>query len=205
MSIAIGGKPATPSAESATLTDLRKRFDLTGVTSDSFQQVNGAEHSLMRARNASDASWFAGKATKVAGAFGSPKFFAAQGAIVGAWVGANALGITEFDPYPFIFLNLVLSGLSAFSATIVMNAARQQEAITRAETQLEIARRDVIAEAAAHKQDGMAKQLEMLSARSTDQASPRLAQEMQPATLALDSGAASTTTKAVKVAAQFIR
>ena len=204
MSIAIRGKPPVTGAESATLADLQKRFDLTGVSSDSLQHVNGAEHSLMRARNASDASWFAGKATKVAGAFGSPKFFAAQGAIVGAWVGANALGITEFDPYPFIFLNLVLSGLSAFSATIVMNAARQQEAITRAETQLETARRDVIAEAAAHKQDGMAKQLEALTARSAGDTPPRL-QGMQSAAMSLDQGAASTATKAAKVVAQIVR
>ena len=40
--------------------------------------------------------------------FGTPLFLGAQTAIVVAWIAVNAMGITHFDVYPFMLLNLAL-------------------------------------------------------------------------------------------------
>ncbi|MBY0383687.1 DUF1003 domain-containing protein [bacterium] len=50
-----------------------------------------------------------------------------------AWIGFNMLGpkTEEFDPYPFILLNLVLSCLAAIQAPIIMMSQNRQEAKDR--------------------------------------------------------------------------
>lgn len=51
---------------------------------------------------------FALKAEAFARFFGTPTFLGAQTAIVILWVVLNITGITHFDVYPFILLNLSL-------------------------------------------------------------------------------------------------
>jgi uncharacterized membrane protein len=50
-----------------------------------------------------------------------------------AWIAFNAVavGIDQFDPYPFILLNLVLSCLAAMQAPIIMMSQKRQEAKDR--------------------------------------------------------------------------
>ena len=49
------------------------------------------------------------------------------------WVGLNALLATRaFDPYPFIFLNLMLSMIAALQAPIIMMSQNRQALIDRA-------------------------------------------------------------------------
>lgn len=49
------------------------------------------------------------------------------------WVGLNALLSTRaFDPYPFIFLNLMLSMIAALQAPIIMMSQNRQAMIDRA-------------------------------------------------------------------------
>ena len=49
------------------------------------------------------------------------------------WVGLNALLATRaFDPYPFIFLNLMLSMIAALQAPIIMMSQNRQGIIDRA-------------------------------------------------------------------------
>ena len=49
------------------------------------------------------------------------------------WVGGNTLLATRaFDPYPFIFLNLMLSMIAALQAPIIMMSQNRQGAIDRA-------------------------------------------------------------------------
>ena len=52
-----------------------------------------------------------------------------------AWVLLNstllALGASSFDPYPFIFLNLILSMLAALQAPIIMMSQNRQAARDR--------------------------------------------------------------------------
>ena len=50
-----------------------------------------------------------------------------------AWIGFNALGPKpdEFDPYPYILLNLILSCLAAIQAPIIMMSQNRQESKDR--------------------------------------------------------------------------
>lgn len=49
------------------------------------------------------------------------------------WVGLNALLATRaFDPYPFIFLNLMLSMVAALQAPIIMMSQNRQAMVDRA-------------------------------------------------------------------------
>jgi uncharacterized membrane protein len=50
-------------------------------------------------------------------------------AVIVVWMTINAalLGVSNFDPYPFILLNLVLSCLAAFQAPIILMSQNRQE------------------------------------------------------------------------------
>ncbi|MDP3659040.1 DUF1003 domain-containing protein [Phenylobacterium sp.] len=73
---------------------------------------------------------------KVAAVGGSWAFIIAFGLILALWMGWNVLtrgGTLAFDPYPFIFLNLMLSTLAAIQAPVIMmsqnrSAKRDREA-----------------------------------------------------------------------------
>ncbi len=75
-------------------------------------------------------------ADKVAEFGGSWKFIILFGAVLAAWVGGNlilaAAYRSAFDPYPFIFLNLILSMLAAVQAPIIMMSQNRQAAKDRA-------------------------------------------------------------------------
>lgn len=67
-------------------------------------------------------------ADKVAAFGGSWVFISLFGAVLLAWVIINTelLGKTAFDPYPYIFLNLMLSMLAAIQAPIIMMSQNRQ-------------------------------------------------------------------------------
>src|SRR5437773_789470 len=60
--------------------------------------------------------WFALKAEAFARFFGTPRFLIAQTAIVAVWILVNVAGLTIFDIYPFILLNLAFSLQAAYAA-----------------------------------------------------------------------------------------
>jgi len=64
---------------------------------------------------------------------GSWTFIILFGAVLLAWMVFNivAAGRSQFDPYPFILLNLVLSCLAAIQAPIIMMSQKRQEAKDR--------------------------------------------------------------------------
>jgi len=64
---------------------------------------------------------------------GSWTFISLFGVVLLAWMGFNivAAGRSQFDPYPFILLNLVLSCLAAIQAPIIMMSQKRQEAKDR--------------------------------------------------------------------------
>src|SRR5215470_3348285 len=70
--------------------------------------------------------WFALKAEAFARFFGTPSFLIAQTTIVGVWVLVNAVGLTPFDIYPFILLNLAFSLRSAYAAPLILLAQTRQ-------------------------------------------------------------------------------
>ena len=74
---------------------------------------------------------FALKAEAFARFFGTPTFLGAQTVIVILWVALNVSGITHFDVYPFILLNLAFSLQSAYAAPLILLAQNRQEARDR--------------------------------------------------------------------------
>ena len=71
-------------------------------------------------------------ADHVASFGGSWKFIILFGVILAVWVGLNLLlARAAFDPYPFIFLNLMLSMLAALQAPVIMMSQNRQSSKDR--------------------------------------------------------------------------
>jgi uncharacterized membrane protein len=70
--------------------------------------------------------WFALKAEAFARFFGTPSFLIAQTVIVVFWIFVNVLGLTTFDIYPFILLNLAFSLQAAYAAPLTLLAQTRQ-------------------------------------------------------------------------------
>jgi uncharacterized membrane protein len=100
--------------------------------------------------------WFALKAEDFARFFGTPMFLVIQTVVVAVWMGANLLGWTRFDLYPFILLNLAFSLQAAYAAPLILLAQTRQadrdkahadaDARHRESLALESTRRDEVAE-----------------------------------------------------------
>ena len=71
-------------------------------------------------------NWFALKAKVVARFFGTPVFLIAQTVSVLIWILINAAGVTQFDVYPFILLNLAFSLHAAYAAPLIFFAQTRQ-------------------------------------------------------------------------------
>ena len=67
-------------------------------------------------------------ADKVAAIGGSWRFIIGFALFLAAWAAMNAVVLVEhaFDPYPYIFLNLLLSMLAALQAPIIMMSQNRQ-------------------------------------------------------------------------------
>ena len=62
-----------------------------------------------------------------AGFLGRPAFIAWLTGMILAWVGWNSLAaLNRFDPYPFVFLILILSVQASVSAPLILFAQRRQ-------------------------------------------------------------------------------
>lgn len=68
-------------------------------------------------------------ADKVAAFGGSWTFIIAFFVFISIWIGSNVIIFTnkEFDPYPFILLNLILSCVAALQAPVIMMSQNRQE------------------------------------------------------------------------------
>lgn len=68
---------------------------------------------------------------------GSWSFLVLFGVFLALWVGMNSLVLVSrpLDPYPFIFLNLILSCLAAIQAPVIMMSQNRQEAKDRLRSQ----------------------------------------------------------------------
>jgi uncharacterized membrane protein len=78
-------------------------------------------------RSAYGSDRFGRLAERLVRGFGTPPFLVCQTLIIGAWVAVNALTAgLRFDPYPFIFLNLMFSALAAYAAPFVLLAQTRQ-------------------------------------------------------------------------------
>lgn len=96
--------------------------------------------------------WFALKAEAFARFFGTPLFLVAQTIIVGIWIGVNVLGVSTFDVYPFILLNLAFSLQAAYAAPLILLAQTRQADRDKAHTEADAMHREALAEASAQRQ-----------------------------------------------------
>jgi uncharacterized membrane protein len=64
---------------------------------------------------------------------GSWTFIGAFAGVLVIWIGLNGLQllVQPFDPYPYVFLNLILSGLAAIQAPIILMSQNRQAARDR--------------------------------------------------------------------------
>jgi uncharacterized membrane protein len=78
-------------------------------------------------------------ADRVAAIGGSWSFIIGFGVFLAAWAVLNTviLAANAFDPFPFIFLNLMLSMLAALQAPIIMMSQNRQAAKDRLEARLD--------------------------------------------------------------------
>jgi len=88
--------------------------------------------SLLEPRLDDDRTFGQRLADQVAGIGGSWGFIIGFGVALTAWMGVNwLLSGAAFDPYPFIFLNLLLSMLAAIQAPLIMMSQNRQAAKDR--------------------------------------------------------------------------
>lgn len=91
--------------------------------------------------------WFERGAEWLARAIGTGEFILAQTIVVIAWVALNVTAIIhEWDPYPFILLNLAFSTQAAYATPLILFAERRQVDRDRATALEELRQREHEAE-----------------------------------------------------------
>lgn len=106
--------------------------------------------------------WFALKAEAFARFFGTPLFLVAQTVIVGVWIVLNATGMTKFDVYPFILLNLAFSLQAAYAAPLILLAQTRQADRDKAHAEADAQHREALAKALEDRQIQTNKMTEQL-------------------------------------------
>jgi uncharacterized membrane protein len=70
---------------------------------------------------------------------GSWTFLAIQSVLLGAWIAVNLVAWAyQWDPYPFILLNLVLSFQAAYAAPIIMMSQNRQARLSERRNHLDL-------------------------------------------------------------------
>jgi uncharacterized membrane protein len=106
--------------------------------------------------------WFALKAEAFARFFGTPLFLVGQTVIVGVWIGLNVSGLTKFDVYPFILLNLAFSLQAAYAAPLILLAQTRQADRDKAHAEADAQHREALAAASEERQKLAAFQTQQL-------------------------------------------
>ncbi len=96
--------------------------------------------------------WFGIKAEAFARFFGTPMFLVGQTLLVAVWIVLNVAGVTQFDLYPFILLNLAFSTQAAYAAPLILLAQTRQADRDKAHTAADIQHREALAAASAEQQ-----------------------------------------------------
>ena len=96
--------------------------------------------------------WFALKAEAFARFFGTPIFLVGQTVIVAIWIALNATGVTKFDVYPFILLNLAFSLQAAYAAPLILLAQTRQADRDKAHAEADALHREDLAHASEERQ-----------------------------------------------------
>ena len=122
---------------------------------------------------------FGVKAEAFARFFGTPAFLIVQTIIVAIWIGLNVIGVTQFDLYPFILLNLAFSLQAAYAAPLILLAETRQADRDKAHADADARHREDLAAASAEHQALVAKQTaQLLELLQQNTEITRLTQEM---------------------------
>lgn len=105
---------------------------------------------------------FALRAEAFARFFGTPVFLGAQTLIVALWIFLNVSGMTHFDAYPFILLNLAFSLQAAYAAPLILLAQTRQAARDKAQSDADAQHREALATANSERQAEAAKNTSQL-------------------------------------------
>jgi uncharacterized membrane protein len=106
--------------------------------------------------------WFALKAEAFARFFGTPVFLVAQTIVVAIWIGLNVGGVSQFDVYPFILLNLAFSLQAAYAAPLILLAQTRQADRDKAHAEADAQHREDLARASEQRQALAAQQTAQL-------------------------------------------
>jgi uncharacterized membrane protein len=101
---------------------------------------------------------FAVKAERFARFFGTPTYLVVQTAIVVVWVAVNVIGLTKFDVYPFILLNLAFSLQAAYAAPLILLAQTRQADRDKVHAEADAQHREDLAQASFERQELAAQQ-----------------------------------------------
>lgn len=116
-----------------------EKGELSNLKKDVLRSLKQHEKSTSIADEEPEQGWTFGErlADKVASFGGSWSFLICYGIFIFFWITMNSVVIwwQPIDPYPFIFLNLVLSSLSALQAPFIMMSQNRQEAKDRMRAQ----------------------------------------------------------------------
>jgi uncharacterized membrane protein len=97
--------------------------------------------------------WFGGKAESFARFFGTPAFLVAQTIMVAMWIVFNAIKLANYDPYPFILLNLAFSLQAAYAAPMILLAQTRQADRDKAHADADAQHREALAQASIERQE----------------------------------------------------
>src|SRR5438309_12034406 len=97
--------------------------------------------------------WFGVRAERFARFFGTPTFLIVQTVLVGIWILLNVVGLTRFDVYPFILLNLAFSLQAAYAAPLILLAQARQADRDKALTDADAQHREALAHASFERQE----------------------------------------------------
>ena len=91
--------------------------------------------------------WFGVRAEGFARFFGTPTFLIGQTILVAIWITLNAAGLTRFDVFPFILLNLAFSLQAAYAAPLILLAQTRQSDRDKAHADADAKHREALAQA----------------------------------------------------------
>lgn len=118
---------------------LSEKDELTSLEQEVLDSLNRHELLSTNIETEFDKKWTTAEriSDKIANFGGSWKFLICFAVFLVMWIATNSLVLwfKPTDPYPFIFLNLILSCLSAIQAPVIMMSQNRQEAKDRIRSQ----------------------------------------------------------------------
>lgn len=147
--------PENPDSEST-------REDLSVASAVNIRRPFRFHHSALGAHSAFGNDWFGLKAERFARFFGTPTFLIGQTIIVAVWIVVNMTGVTRFDVYPFILLNLMFSLQAAYAAPLILLAQTRQADHDKVLAEADAQHREALAMAAEQRQANAAEQTAQL-------------------------------------------